>query len=934
MSLSRFFAVTSVVCASFFVCFSLRAEENRPAWRFAEGDFAPLFPFKVEKGAPENVTNVQTWGAKWPDAGAGEILSVRNGHFYKGDELFRFMGTNICFSASFCNHEAAERLAETFARFGIRVVRLHHMDSHDIWGKNFEKTKTEIDPERLERLDYLIAQFEKRGIYVNINLHVSRGFDERDGFENSKSLHNQCKGIDNFEPRMIALQKKYARDLLTHVNPYTGRAYTDDPGVAMIEINNENSVVACWFWGVMDSIGEPYSVLFRDRWNEWLLKKYGTTGALKKAWGDQDEPLGEDQIASKAFPAALTEGKSADGWEVQRDAVSRQSVSVMTAKDAGLPNPASDETNVLKITIENNGSASWIPQLYRTGLRLDQGALYTWSFKIRTNRPAKITAGVRQNHEPWQGAGIDVSIAASSEWQSFSHSFYAPETDENVRIAFASFLPGLTIELADISLQKGGKIGLGDHETLEEKTVPILRRDGAGLFPGKAHKLDFLAFLLDLETVYWNEMADFVENELGAKPPVTGTQLQYGSSYAQAVRDYCDNHSYWHHPVFPNRAWDGNDWFINNAALVNERSGGTVSSLAANRVLGKAQTISEYDHAYPNLYGAEGNLMLAAVGAFQGWTGINHFAWSHGTNFDPSEQTTFFDMCGNSAKIVHLPACRAMLERRDIQSGPGHFAYTQKISKSKELEMTAERAFEWNPINNVLASDRTLALACWAGIELTDDGLDVPPPAGVTNVADWNGLPADWGRPESGKFTNEFGELRWNTQIEGAGFFTVDTPGVKVFTGFVRDRTFALDGITLTPGKTRLDWTTVSITAASGQTPKAAQKDGKPILAPGRYLIAATGLVQNTDARFVEYEPGKITMASAYGGSRGEAPALCEGIPLDLTLSGYDADKVTLWALDSAGNRAASVPVESAESGSFVRLGPQYKTLWYEMELK
>lgn len=186
MTLSRFFAVTTVLSVSFFTFISLPAEEKRPAWQFAEGDFAPLFPFKVEKGDPQNITNVQTWGTKWPDAGAGEILSVRDGHFYKGDELFRFMGTNICFSASFCDHESAERLAATLARFGIRVVRLHHMDSWDIWGKNFEKTKTEIDPDQLDRLDYLIAQFEKRGIYVNINLHVSRQLDERDGFVNSK----------------------------------------------------------------------------------------------------------------------------------------------------------------------------------------------------------------------------------------------------------------------------------------------------------------------------------------------------------------------------------------------------------------------------------------------------------------------------------------------------------------------------------------------------------------------------------------------------------------------------------------------------------------------------------------------------------------------------------------------------------------------------
>ena len=163
-------------------------------------DAETTFPFVIEKGAPDNISNVQTWdGAKDAAAGADGFIKARQGEFFEGGEKVRLLGTNLCFGANFCSHEKAERLAATLARFGIGVVRLHHMDSHDIWGKNIGKGKTEIDPEKLERLDYLISRLHEKGIYVNINLHVSRAFGEID----RRALLIHREGADAFFTRYI-----------------------------------------------------------------------------------------------------------------------------------------------------------------------------------------------------------------------------------------------------------------------------------------------------------------------------------------------------------------------------------------------------------------------------------------------------------------------------------------------------------------------------------------------------------------------------------------------------------------------------------------------------------------------------------------------------------------------------------------------------------
>ncbi len=176
--------------------------------RVATGDDSPLFPFVVSYDAPDNVTNVSRWIER--PAGRHGFIRVEDGRLVNDAGPIRFWGTNLCFDACFPTHQQAERVAARMARLGINCVRMHHMDSRSIWGNS--PNKTIIDPERLERLDYLIHQLKLHGVYTNINLHVSRTLGEREGFSGVESRPKYDKGLDNFEPRMIELQRRYARD--------------------------------------------------------------------------------------------------------------------------------------------------------------------------------------------------------------------------------------------------------------------------------------------------------------------------------------------------------------------------------------------------------------------------------------------------------------------------------------------------------------------------------------------------------------------------------------------------------------------------------------------------------------------------------------------------------------------------------------------------
>jgi hypothetical protein len=184
------------------------------------------------------------------DAPAGKhgFLRVRDGHLATEDgQRIRLWGVNVTDwspgSRQIPTKEDAPLWAATLARFGINSVRFQFLDLQTPRGliKPGSNTRS-LDSEQFDREDFFIAELEKRGIYVDFNLLVGRPFSEGDGVHDANQLHEGAKGVSLFDARLIELQKEYAQQLLTHRNPYTRLEYTQDPAVAIVEINNEDAI--------------------------------------------------------------------------------------------------------------------------------------------------------------------------------------------------------------------------------------------------------------------------------------------------------------------------------------------------------------------------------------------------------------------------------------------------------------------------------------------------------------------------------------------------------------------------------------------------------------------------------------------------------------------------------------------------------------------
>ena len=829
---------------------------------------------------PENVTNLSSWLER--PAGNRGFVRARDGRLFTDAGEIRFWGTNLCFEACFPDRRQAQRLAARLARLGINCVRMHHMDSRSIWGDS--PNKLTIDPKKLQRLDYLIYQLKLHGIYTNINLHVSRTLGAREGFGAEEERPNYDKGLGNFEPRMIEAQKKYARDLLTHVNPYTNTPYTREPAVAFVEISNEDALFAVWGRQQLDRLPEPYATTFRKLWNAWLRKKYGGSEQLRKAWNVGQWPLGKEMLVNGDFAKPLD-----DDWYVESD----DQTGVKWSLEAAGPQGG----RCLRIVVTRQGEVAWRPQLTQGGFSVTKGTPYTLTCRLRSDRSRTIGVNCMMAHEPWEGLGLAADVRVGTQWRPCRQTFVAERDDPNARITFTGLTPG-TYELADVSLRPGGIIGLAKQQRPEDDTVPVLHRGRLNLT--KAARADFVDFLWDTERDYWHGMYRFLKDELGVRSLVSGTQLSYSPVHVQAGLDYIDAHSYWKHPHFPGRPWDSRNWEVHNVALVNS-PGGTLAGLAVRRVAGMAFTVSEYNHPAPNAYGAEGFPMIAAFGGFQRWDGIFPFAYCHNSDFEPRRITSFFDTKSHTAKLVHMPACAALFLRGDAQRA--RRTVLAPLSRQVETEQLHKTLSAWELTAGDFGVDPRTAMLHAVAMKL--DG-DVPqtPEADLTHEK---------------VFVSDTGQLRWDVSQAGAGYFIADTPRSKLFTGFVRGRTFELGNVKLTIGKTRLDWATVSMVAI----------DGVGFERPGRILIAATGWVQNRDAQLERLPDDRVTLRNQWG----YEPVMCEGISAEIVLPAAP-QQVKLYPLDESGNRRTAVACTDRDGKAVLPLSAEHKTVWYEVEVK
>ena len=233
---------------------------------------------------PGSALDFSNQGLQDTPAGKHGWLKAVGGHFefenLPGAEQ-RFYGVNLCYTANYLDHDIADRLVDRLVRCGYNSVRIHHHDG--AWAKAYA-AHTEaggsggIAPrpfgDDIDRLDYLLARCFERGLYATTDLYVSRSVAWRDiGIDRDgdmpKALYKTYIGCHD---GAFADWCRWSRAFLEHVNPYTGRAYKDEPGLPLISLVNEGKLAEGWVAG-----GKATDAVIRKAWRAFCAS--GDAGA-------------------------------------------------------------------------------------------------------------------------------------------------------------------------------------------------------------------------------------------------------------------------------------------------------------------------------------------------------------------------------------------------------------------------------------------------------------------------------------------------------------------------------------------------------------------------------------------------------------------------------------------------------------------------------
>ena len=784
------------------------------------------------------------------------------------DERVKFLAWNMGARAAFPEKSEADRIAARMAKMGVNLVRLHHLNNGwdtenggSIWkvGRNW----VEIDPAQLDKLDYFVAALAKRGIYTNMNLQVSRTYVPELGFpESVKEIGNFDKKIDKIDRRMIALQKAYAKDLLGRKNPYTGKLYKDDPAVAIVEINNENSLVG---WpgeapgagqNALTGLPEPFRGNVVKLWNGWLLKKYGSDAKWRDAWSAKSD-LGPSQTSRTSV------------WTDENQSNSDATYTVV-------PNTgAADAAPTFVAEVRKHDGPNWHLQAHVPGLTFEAGKTYTVSFRAKSSAPATVGVTANRDRPDWHNNGLSGSVTTGPEWKEYNLSFRAVDTEPKTsRVAFVLGDMRGKIEIADLKVRPGSagvEIPAGAAPSLGTVDLPSYGFDPRGA--------DWLDFLLETETAYTREMTDYVRKDLGfAQASVIDTQGQWGgltSLRREAGSSYTDSHAYWNHPTFLGKDWDPVNYRVDRKPMVSalyDGSGATFNDLVLWRRADRPFSVSEYDHPAPSDYVSEMMPLLSTFAAFQDWDAIYPFAATpNGAGQVNDRIAGFFDTSNNPAVAAFYPAA-ALVLRQALVEPP---AYRQTLVLGGE---------PWK--------ESLLPQSFWAEAKTKPDFLHAEIAMRYTSEVTEPKVISTRAAPS--RTIRMLGK-----SPEDAAYVATDDRALAA-TGFLDGKTVEASGMTFTFGRTTAGFASMMLVPL----------DSKPLSESKRMLLTAIGRAENTGMKW-------NAARDSVGDDWSTGPVRAETVPMALSLAG----KATLYVLDPSGRRTKEFPLDATTGRGTIVLG-------------
>jgi len=221
---------------------------------------------------------------------AGETGFVRvdaRGDFIRGDgQPIRFWAVNSDvarepFVAKPRGPKTAPDLAR-HARFlakrGVNLVRQHRQISPPT-----SAAIGDINGAERDAIWRMVAAMRTEGIYSVISPYWAVPMKFSKDWAVAGGADQSALGLLFFDPTLQAAYKSWLKQLFTEKNPYNGVPLARDASVALVQIQNEDSLL---FWTV-GGIKGPQRAALEARFAQFVMAKHGSLAKALAAWGGE-----------------------------------------------------------------------------------------------------------------------------------------------------------------------------------------------------------------------------------------------------------------------------------------------------------------------------------------------------------------------------------------------------------------------------------------------------------------------------------------------------------------------------------------------------------------------------------------------------------------------------------------------------------------------
>jgi hypothetical protein len=290
----------------------------------------------------------------------------------------------------------------------------------------------------------------------------------------------------------------------------------------------------------------------------------------------------------------------------------------------------------------------------------------------------------------------------------------------------------------------------------------------------------------------------------------------------------------------------------------------TISALSRSAVFGKPMVVSEYNHPFPNDYGCEMPLLLAAYASLQDWDAVYGYTFGHQwteRELSGDVVTGYFDLCNEVSKLAQMPTASLLFQRGDVQPA-------RRLVK---LDFDEHRLYD------------SLKEKRWDVLQFFTEGELSPflPLVHRLRIANFRAArttrPAEIAFQEpTGQVAGDTGELLWEATGKGTGRLTINTPHTQAALGWIGGRTLRTAD---TGFRLATSFCAVSLSAL----------DGRPLSGSKKILLVAAARCANTG---MQWNAERTSISNHWGGPplliepvEGQIqlhhPAGLEWVPLD-----------------------------------------------------